>query len=529
MGWRSWNGFGCNISQADIEGAMDGVVDTSRALWNGTFASLASLGYTNVGLDDCFQALLTSACHYPGSGVSAAAASCGNDTFPTSYALQCQGLAGPLAGVTTEDACAQACCSDSGCGLWQFCAAGACGGSAAPPNSCYTGAACDRPSADGPWVGRGRAQSGYTFHNATTGKTVVNTTRFPDLKAMTDRAHAMGLTCGIYGNNCFCRDHYPTQQGDAAFLLENGFDTVKYDGCSIENNMTLWAELFAASPKGAGMVMENCHNDQRLIPRVGANLSDVPFHFYRTSTDIRPTYGSVVNNGQSVLHLTTGSGPGCWAYSDMLEVGVTAQILTGQKVPSAPRRAWGETEIFAPGSAAYAALAARAPLPPVLSLTENRAHFSMWSIMSVPLVLSLNFSDAAVVDAVWPIISNSEAIDVNQAWAGAAGGALFESSATVTLPHCTWIWAGDSNCTLPVEQQIYKPLPGGRAAILVMNHGGETLQSAGVSLERIPGLACAPGPCAVRDVWAHAARAQATGTLPVPALLSHDVAYFVLG
>jgi hypothetical protein len=510
---------------------MDGVVDTSRAIWNGSRVSLAALGFTDVGLDDCFQELLTSSCHYPGSGVAASSA-CGNDnaSFPTPYAQQCNGLAGPLAGVSTPDACAQACCADSGCELWQFCAAGACSGSAAPPNSCYTGAGgCGAPSAAGPWVGRGRGVSPYNFHNATTGKTVVNSTRFPDLRAMTDRAHALGLTAGIYGNNCFCRDHYPAQEGDAAFLLENGFDTVKYDGCSIENNMTRWAELFAASPKGEKMVMENCHNDQALVPKKGANLSNVPFHFYRSSTDIRPTYGSVVNNGQTVLHVTTGSGPFCWAYSDMLEVGVTAQILTGQKVPSAPRRDWGETEIFPPGSPAYEALAAAAPLPPVLDFTENRAHFSMWTIMSVPLVLSLNFSDATVIDAVWPIISNSEAIDVNQAWAGSAGGALFESPETVTLPHCTWIWAGDRNCSLPVEQQMFKPLPGGRAAVLVMNHGDGPLQSAGVVLTRIPGLACAPGPCAVRDLWAHAARADATGTLPVPMLASHDVAYYVVG
>ena len=50
-----------------------------------------------------------------------------------------------------------------------------------------------------------------------------------------------------------------------------------------------------------------------------------------------------------------------------------------------------------------------------------------------------------------------------QAWAGDIGGLIFESQATVTLQHCAWIWAGDPNCTLPVEQQMYKPLPGGGA------------------------------------------------------------------
>ena len=62
------------------------------------------------------------------------------------------------------------------------------------------------------------------------------------------------------------------------------------------------------------------NNDNALIPRAGDDLTRVPFHFYRTSTDIRPTYGSVVYSWQSMLRLSSGSGPSCWAYPDMLEV-----------------------------------------------------------------------------------------------------------------------------------------------------------------------------------------------------------------
>jgi hypothetical protein len=99
---------------------------------------------------------------------------------------------------------------------------------------------------------------------------------------------------------------------------------VKYDGCSTERNMTKWAALIGATEKAAGMVIENCNNDNGLIPSKGANLSAVPFHFYRSSTDIRPTYGSVVSNGQTILNLRTASGPYCWAYPDMLEVSEVA-------------------------------------------------------------------------------------------------------------------------------------------------------------------------------------------------------------
>ena len=81
--------------------------------------------------------------------------------------------------------------------------------------------------------------------------------------------------------------------------------------------MSAWVALLNASPASAfaaHMVVENCNNDNSFIPHKGDDLTAVPFHLYRTSTDIRPTYGSVMSNAQSVIHGNTGSGPSCWAY-----------------------------------------------------------------------------------------------------------------------------------------------------------------------------------------------------------------------
>ncbi len=212
----------------------------------------------------------------------------------------------------------------------------------------------------------------------------------------------------------------------------------------------------------------------------------------------------------------------------MLEVGVTAQILTGPKVPAdgRPRAHLGEKTIWMPGSAAYEAAVA-APLPPVLSYVENRAHFAMWTLLSSPLTLSLNFSNTAVVDSVWDIITNTEMIAVDQAWAGSIGGLIAEANTTVLLEHCAWIWAGDPNCTLPIWQTMYKPLPNGTAAVLVMNHAFVNVSTA-VEFSNIPTLACAPGPCAVRDIIAHQDLGSFTGSVPVDDLVSHDVRYFVI-
>ena len=60
-GWRSWNAFGADVTQAKMEAAMDAMADRSRTLLDrdGTTvraASLADLGFVHAGLDDAWQA-----------------------------------------------------------------------------------------------------------------------------------------------------------------------------------------------------------------------------------------------------------------------------------------------------------------------------------------------------------------------------------------------------------------------------------------------------------------------------------------
>lgn len=51
------------------------------------------------------------------------------------------------------------------------------------------------------------------------------------------------------------------------------------------------------------------------------------------------------------------------------------------------------------------------------SLEWNRAHFGAWCIVSAPLILGLELTKAKL-DPIIDIITNTEAIAVNQAWAG---------------------------------------------------------------------------------------------------------------
>merc|ERR1711998_723985 len=74
------------------------------------------------------------------------------------------------------------------------------------------------------------------------------------------------------------------------------------------------------------------------------------------------------------------SRPGCWAYADMLEVAN-----------------WKAT------------------------FEEDRAHFGAWCITSSPLILSFDLRDDAKMDKAWGVITNEDAIAVNQNWAGHPG------------------------------------------------------------------------------------------------------------
>ena len=107
---------------------------------------------------------------------------------------------------------------------------------------------------------------------------------------------------------------------------------------------------------------------------------------FRSGGDIGPDWGNIYGKLQYVRpYLTLNkpvSRPGCWAFPDMLEVG----NFVG------PR-----------------------------NLTESRTHFGAWCIVSSPLYLSTALADKARMDAIWPIISNREAIAVNQMWHGHPG------------------------------------------------------------------------------------------------------------
>mmetsp|Transcript_19432 Transcript_19432/g.29016 ORF Transcript_19432/g.29016 Transcript_19432/m.29016 type:complete len:241 (-) Transcript_19432:67-789(-) len=209
-------------------------------------------------------------------------------------------------------------------------------------------------------------------------------------------------------------------------------------------------------------MIENCHWGQST-----PNDTHCPWNFYRTSLDIRANYISVLWN----LHSTSQwakknlSRPGCWAYPDMLEVGCK-------------HGAGGIIDIG-------------------LNPAETRTHFGAWCVVSSPLTLSYNITDDKISDDVWPIVSNREAIAINQAWAGHSGSTFSNSAETHELEHPE----KGFKFTSWLHEYFYKPLTwdGRKIAVLMVNHDPFFKADLKLTFGSIPGVKCQN--CAVRSVW----------------------------
>ena len=68
------------------------------------------------------------------------------------------------------------------------------------------------------------------YHNLTTGRSIIDTAKFPNMTAMVELAHSLNLTASWYGNNCNCASSLKTDcpdivkcvQGDVAAFREVG-------------------------------------------------------------------------------------------------------------------------------------------------------------------------------------------------------------------------------------------------------------------------------------------------------------------
>lgn len=117
-----------------------------------------------------------------------------------------------------------------------------------------------------------------------------------------------------------------------------------------------------------------------------------------------------------------------------------------------------------------------------LSKKENQVHFGGWCITSNPLILAFNLSDPMRHDLVWDIITNKEAIQVNQIWDGHPGRQV--------------LWNAGSNKAVEVWM---KPVGQGRTAAFVINTEDKVRDNATITIQ-LSDLGIT-GETKVRDVW----------------------------
>eukprot|EP00039_Didymoeca_costata_P013692 m.212155 g.212155 ORF g.212155 m.212155 type:complete len:445 (-) comp15848_c0_seq8:31-1365(-) len=311
----------------------------------------------------------------------------------------------------------------------------------------------NRVGIDGGWVCQNTIGStgctcggvGGSYHDKD-GHPVVGLERFPDLGALVTYAHSKGVKLDWYGNSCNCANNEWKQWGvqggnpinDVKAMAKYGFDGIKIDGCSPAHNISLWVEQLAAL-QGVPLLLENCGDNGvptvpgQHVPWSVPNPENLPksgacgFQMYRISADIAPQFNSIMANLQSSVVYRNHSRPGCWAYPDMLQVG-----------------------------------------NPKLSIIEAQTHFAAWCISSSPLVLGydLRKSTKSVLD----IVTNQDAINVNQDWNGDSGAPMLTSSESFVAPVNRGAYdRPGGNVTLPVWQIWAKTLSKGAKAVLIMN------------------------------------------------------------
>nr|BFE73078.1 hypothetical protein GCM10020092_063790 [Actinoplanes digitatis] len=202
--------------------------------------------------------------------------------------------------------------------------------------------------------------------------------RFPNgIKALADYVHGKGLKFGIYtsaGTTTCSSVGFPGgldhEEQDARLFASWGVDYLKYDNCNNQGRdavqrYTRMRDALAAT--GRPIVFAICEWGENRPWRWAGGVGNL----WRTTGDIEDNWGSVLNIIRQNSVLAAYPRPGAWNDPDMLEVG------NG-----------GMTD------------------------TEYRTHFSLWSMMSAPLLIGADLRGAT--PATLSILTNSAVIAVDQ-------------------------------------------------------------------------------------------------------------------
>ncbi|HKF48785.1 MAG TPA: glycoside hydrolase family 27 protein [Terracidiphilus sp.] len=304
--------------------------------------------------------------------------------------------------------------------------------------------------------------------------------KFPDMKALADYVHSKGLKIGIYSGpgpkTCAgFEGSLGHEEQDAKMYADWGIDYLKYDLCSYipavmqkqapndrAAQMRLMHEAYekmgkALKATGRPIVYSFCQYGWDAVwewaPQFGGNL-------WRTTGDIEANWNSIYTILSQQAGLEKYAGPegpsgGHWNDPDMLEVG------NGK-----------------------------------LRLSENRTHFSMWAMLSAPLLAGNDLPH--MKPEIKDILTNRDVIALDQDKLGHQAVRVY-SEGEVDV----WV----------------KHLSGGAKAIAVVNAGSERYSTHPfhLSLSKL-GIT---GPVQGKDLWT-GKDITLTDNMPIE-IATHDI------
>jgi alpha-galactosidase len=309
---------------------------------------------------------------------------------------------------------------------------------------------------DGCWEAAKRARSGSLRADPTT---------FPSGMAALGRSiHALGLKFGIYtsAGPTICLHPQPGSYGhyrrDFRTFARWKVDYVKVDWCSApphRNPMRAYRAIHRAVR----------HAGRRMIVAVSTPGFRFPWRWaaahgnlWRIADDANGTWDGVMSSLDADAPLWPYAAPGRWNDPDILQVGSSA-----------------------------------------LTAVEERAHFSLWSMLAAPLLAGYDLGSASA--STLETLSNREVIAVDQDPAGCQGRRVRTHKGVET-----WV----------------RPLADGSWAVLLLNRRRGARRVA-VRMDRVPGMPRSAR-YSVRDLWAHVGfEARASAAHPVT-LAGHEAA-----
>ena len=188
------------------------------------------------------------------------------------------------------------------------------------------------------------------------------------IEQLSNDVHARGLSLGIWAPQKDCRQE-PGSEGyeavDAETFVAWGVDYLKYVGCLApltESAVSTMAQALTST--GRPIVLS-------LVDGAFSEWLRETGQLWRTGDNVQATWSSIVTNIDQTVPLAAYARPGAFNDPDMLEVGNGA-----------------------------------------LTSGEMRAHFSVWSILSAPLLAGNDLS--VMTDEARDILTNHRVIALNQ-------------------------------------------------------------------------------------------------------------------